>query len=90
MEIEGLEGGAEKVCNYQRGNTEKGEAWKIKSEGGEWVQEREAWEPPRVATRESLVLFMRRSVVYRDCGFFKDKIVTTDTERGWDKGAVET
>ena len=42
MEIEGLEGGAEKVCNYQRTNSEKGEPRKIKSKGEEEMQEREA------------------------------------------------
>lgn len=42
MAIEGLETGAEKVHNYQRGNAEKGEAGEIKSKGGESLQEREA------------------------------------------------
>lgn len=42
MEIEGLEGGAEQVCNYQRANSEKGEPGEIKSKVEEGVQEREA------------------------------------------------
>lgn len=40
--------------------------------------------------RERLVLFMRRSVVDRNCVFFKDKIVTADTQRERDKGAFGT
>lgn len=42
----------------------------------------------RIANRGSLVLFMRRSVVARHCGFFKDKIVTTVTRRERDKGGL--
>lgn len=44
----------------------------------------------RIATRQSLVLFMRGSMVDRDCGFFKDKIVSTDTQGEKDKGACRT
>lgn len=42
-----------------------------------------AGETPRTATRNGLVLFMRG-----DCGFFKDKIVFSDTQRGRDKVPV--
>lgn len=91
MEIEGLEGGAGKVCNYQRGNGEKGEAGEIKSKEGETgcKRGRHRGLPGQLRLSWWKDLFMR-SVVDRDCGFFKDKIVTTDTQRGRDEAASGT
>lgn len=48
--------------------------------GEEGVEEIETWEPSEIAAGDRLVLFMRRSAVDKDCGFLKDKIVTTDTQ----------
>lgn len=79
MEIEGLEGGAEKVCNYQRGNMDKVGS---KHERGRVCAREGGMRATQDSNyRKSLVLFMRR-----DCGFFKDKIVTTDTQRKSDNG----
>lgn len=77
-------------CAITRGVTLRKERhersrWK----GEEWVRGREGGRHeshPRIATGENVVLFMRRSVVDRDSGFFKDQIVTTDTQSERDKG----
>lgn len=55
--------------------------------GGSGCRRWEAFEPAKIATGENVVLFMTRSVIDKDCRFFKDKIVTTDTQKETDKGA---
>lgn len=60
----------------------RGEVEKVCNYRRRW----ETCEPAKTATGENVVLFMTRSVVDKDCGFFRDKIVTTDTQKETDKG----
>lgn len=49
----------------------------------------ETWAPSERATGDEAVLFMRRSALDEDeeCGFFKDKMETTDRQSGGDREA---
>lgn len=55
--------------------------------GDEWVEEIETWEPSERATGDEAVLFMRRSTLDEECGFFKDKMEATDRQSGGDREA---